>query len=310
MGILVQTATGRRFTLGARNLLGRASPAIRIDEPAVSAEHGVVFYEEGAWWYRDLGSTNGTWLDGEALRPGVRHRLTTNARLELGEPTERCQWRLAADEPPAARARAVASRGLQEASHGLLELTRGPASMLVFFDDRSQRWMAETEVARFPVEDQAVVQVHDESYVLELPPASAQTERTSRVRADPAPRVGAARLAMEVSAHEEQVSLEVHVGGGALPVPSRAHHYLLLLLARRRLADRRQGGSSAEHGWVHVEELAEQLKVSRQKVNLDVSRARRQLAEMGFADAVDLVERRPQAGQLRIGGVEWEVRSA
>jgi pSer/pThr/pTyr-binding forkhead associated (FHA) protein len=67
--------------------LGR-DPACEIafteDDTLVSAEHARIWQDEsGAWWVEDLGSTNGTWLNGRRI--GEAERLQTGARLTLGQ---------------------------------------------------------------------------------------------------------------------------------------------------------------------------------------------------------------------------------
>lgn len=55
--------------------LGRdAGNTIVVDDPHVSAKHAELRYERGQWWLRDLGSSNGTALNGEPVRSvvGVR----------------------------------------------------------------------------------------------------------------------------------------------------------------------------------------------------------------------------------------------
>jgi hypothetical protein len=42
--------------------------AVRFEDPAVSRSHARVFHRGGRWRIRDLGSTNGTWLDGRRIR--------------------------------------------------------------------------------------------------------------------------------------------------------------------------------------------------------------------------------------------------
>jgi pSer/pThr/pTyr-binding forkhead associated (FHA) protein len=45
-----------------------------VDDPHTSAEHAELRFERGQWWLRDLGSSNGTMLNGEPVRAvlGVR----------------------------------------------------------------------------------------------------------------------------------------------------------------------------------------------------------------------------------------------
>lgn len=68
---------GERLALRAANMLGRdAGNDIPLPDEAASARHAKLEAEDGAWWIEDLGSTNGTLVNGvrierrERLRPG------------------------------------------------------------------------------------------------------------------------------------------------------------------------------------------------------------------------------------------------
>ena len=52
-------------------------------DPYASAHHALVFHRDGALYVRDLGSTNGTHVDGNALV--AEHRLRTGDELRVGE---------------------------------------------------------------------------------------------------------------------------------------------------------------------------------------------------------------------------------
>jgi hypothetical protein len=66
-----------------RLLLGRASSCdVVIASDAVSRLHLAIEREAGVWWATDLGSTNGTWLEGAPVR---RARLRRGARLQLAD---------------------------------------------------------------------------------------------------------------------------------------------------------------------------------------------------------------------------------
>ena len=54
-------------------------------------------------------------------------------------------------------------------------------------------------------------------------------------------------------------------------------------------------------GWVHREQLLTALRTDRERLNLDVFRIRKQFALAGVRDATNIIERRPDTGQLRIG---------
>ena len=109
-------------------------------------------------------------------------------------------------------------------------------------------------------------------------------------------------LRFAVSADEEHVTLTATSPHGPLDLGSRSHHYALLTLARARLVDAGDAdlpGSS--HGWIVQEDLADMLRVTRTQLNLLIFRARKQLEALGVENAQDLVERRRDTNQVRIG---------
>lgn len=59
-----------------------------INDNDVSRRHARVFWEEEAFWIEDLGSLNGTKVDGKQLEPGVRHRLQSGDLIDVAEVVE------------------------------------------------------------------------------------------------------------------------------------------------------------------------------------------------------------------------------
>ncbi len=64
---------GTAFPLQEATSLGRAPfNQIALPDPYVSARHALLTWREGHWWLEDLGSRNGTLLNGEPVtRPTV-----------------------------------------------------------------------------------------------------------------------------------------------------------------------------------------------------------------------------------------------
>ena len=66
---------GTTFLLRAVTTVGRhPDSTVAIDEPFVSSEHAELSHADGRWWVRDLGSTNGTFVNGNRVRvpTGIR----------------------------------------------------------------------------------------------------------------------------------------------------------------------------------------------------------------------------------------------
>jgi hypothetical protein len=74
---------GQAFPLAVATRLGRsASNTVMIDDPFASTEHASLVQRGGRWWLEDLGSRNGTLLNGERLAgPAI---VATGDELGIG----------------------------------------------------------------------------------------------------------------------------------------------------------------------------------------------------------------------------------
>lgn len=298
--VIVGTASGR-VSLAARSILGRSSAAvIRVVDARVSAEHACIFWHADAWHVRDLGSRNGTWLGEQRLREGERVLLPEGGSLFLGAPNGE-SVRLVDGAAPIARAVDTASGVCRWATHQLLQLPdEDNPTLAIFYDGK---WRAETvQGGEVAVADQSVVEAGGVSWRLDLPARAVEDPVETTQAADGgAIELERCRLQFRVSRDEEHVELSVAGGARHEPLVPRTFHYMLLTLARRRLRDVAAGLPDAEQGWTYVDDLADMLGTTKPKLNLDVFRARQQLAAAGIEGASRIVERRTTTQQLRIG---------
>lgn len=277
--------------LGARTLVGRGPACtVRIDDPRVSGEHATLWWADGGWWVRDLGSTNGTFVDGERLAPGVPRSLVAGARCSFGAADRPWQW--VEDGPP----RVVAESGDRFVA-GEVDLLTLPSEddprVTVFLG--ADGWWVEGPDGAGPLSPHGVVGIDGVAWKVHLPDGLAGTAR------DDARRWSLATVALHfaVSRDEETVALTLRAGGDAIELGARAHHYLLLYLARQRLAD--GGLPPEEQGWVHREQALRDLGLNELALNVQVHRCRKALAAVDVHGAGDVIERRVGAGQLRLG---------
>lgn len=79
---------GEVFYLGERLTMGRGEQNdLVLPDPFSSSEHAEIFFRNGQYWIRDLGSRNGTYLNGVRLtRPTV---LADGDSLRVGSVTFR-----------------------------------------------------------------------------------------------------------------------------------------------------------------------------------------------------------------------------
>ena len=78
-----QPRVGERLALRASNALGRdAGNDIALPDEAASARHAKLDVEDGEWWIEDLGSTNGTLVNG--VRISKREKLRLGDEIAIG----------------------------------------------------------------------------------------------------------------------------------------------------------------------------------------------------------------------------------
>jgi len=110
-------------------LVGRSDEAkFRIQQDRVSRKHCEFFEQDGGLYVRDLGSTNGTFLNGEMIESTVKVPLQSGAAVKVGSLEFRVEFAAAAAAAPQAAvtgndetvsvARAADSMAL-EIEHGL-----------------------------------------------------------------------------------------------------------------------------------------------------------------------------------------------
>jgi pSer/pThr/pTyr-binding forkhead associated (FHA) protein len=74
---------GERLALRATNAIGRdAGNDVSLPDEAASARHATLQQVEGEWWIEDLGSTNGTLVNG--VRIDKRERVRFGDEIGIG----------------------------------------------------------------------------------------------------------------------------------------------------------------------------------------------------------------------------------
>lgn len=291
------------FVLPTRALIGRSRDCdLVLRARDVSSRHATLEWNGADWQLRDLGSRNGTWLEGQRLAGDARPVVCAGARMRFGNDSA---WILEDASPPELMARSLNDGACRRAQGGYLALPSADAPERCVYRDRQGRWVVSGDRGdTHAIDDRELLVMADASaWRIHLPDADASTWQE-----DPAGRgLARLRLLLAHSRDEEYVEAVALCGDERLDLKARAHHYTLLILARRRLADRAAGLTEAEEGWIRQDELGDMLRMSDNHLYITIHRARAQLAELGVADAAGLVERRPGTRQLRLGVADLEV---
>lgn len=291
----------------SRHLVGRSRLAdLRMTEPTVSGEHAVVRWSGRGWELHDLGSRNGTSLDGRRLASGERIAISRGALITFGQADN--AWRLEDDAPPTIMAMTEDSAEPICGRNDLLALPSDDDPEAVVYRNAGGDWVIEQGGESARIADRGTVRAAGRDYVLRVPDMIAPTWDSS----SPAPHLATLTLRFSVSRDEEYVALTARDDHHAIDLGARAHHNVLLTLARSRLEDRKARQASgappeSSEGWVYQDELASQLAIDETHLNVAVFRCRRQLAEAGIVGAASIIERRRPTRELRLGVSRIEI---
>jgi hypothetical protein len=303
MAILRSGASEERVVLPDRCLVGRSKSCdLVLGARDVSGRHAEIQWDGARWELHDLGSRNGTCVDGARLAAGERLVLRPGAQIRFGR--ESAVFRLEDAGGPQLMAHRLPAGPWQVGEGGYLALPDPAEPECSIYQDPQGTWVCERPDELGPIEDRAVLVVHGEVWRVHLPRFCACTWQES----DGGLCLANLRLCFGYSRDEERVELVACCGERRLDLQRRAHHYVLLLLARRRLADESSGVPVAEQGWLTADELLKMLRMDDNHLNICIHRARTQLGRLGVADAASLVERRPGSRQVRLGVGRLELR--
>lgn len=294
MGRLRASQSNESRPLEAYSLVGRAPTCgVVLKDERVSYEHACLKYTPRGWALRDLGSTNGTWLNGQKVAGGTDIAVRAGDTIAFGE--SRFAFCLEDAAPPEPMALALGGGEPALLTDGviLLPTSENPAASI--FRAADGRWTLEAGDRVRTIEPGEVVDVNGTSFRFSCPNEWQATAKIQRVRL-----VTESVLHFDVSDDEEHVSLTIECDGERMPLGRSNAYYFLLTLARLRNADQRAERES-EAGWTHREELTNMLKCGEQQLNVWVHRVRARFASKDFLDYASIVERRDGSGQLRVG---------
>ncbi len=301
MARLRRKLTGEVHPVPAHALIGR-SPAcfVQLDLEHVSKEHAVIAWRDGGWRLRDLGSRNGTYLDGRPVEPGVVMHLVQGSAVAFGRSED--VWILTDDRPPEAMALHLATRTVKEGAGGLLALPDDEAPLAVVLQRSDGGWAVErTDEADepVPVRDRETLAVDDGSWCLLLPEPQETTPLLPTALG-----LESVLFRFGVSQDEERVKLTLVAPHREVVVQAREFNYVLLTLARARRDDRDL--PIPQRGWIDREVLLKMLRMRTTALNVAIHRARQHLLAAGLVGAAGVVEVRRRA--RRFGSDRIDIR--
>ncbi len=296
MGQVRHVGTQRTQLLEPEFVVGRAPTCgLRLRERYVSAQHALVRWGMCGWELKDLGSRNGTFLNGSRLEAGREYQLVHASKIAFGRSAQ--EWELFDTLPPSVMA-VPANGGPPVLLDGeLLVLPSNEDPRVSIYRD-VDGWVLEQPDSIQPVANQQTFGVDGVTWkfccVEQMPKTSFEDMRREL-------EVRQLSLLFTVSRDEEHVELQAQCGSTTIKLGARSHNYLLLTLARQRVSDTSQGLAEESCGWVYLEDLGHDPSMAPPNLNIDVFRVRKHFASVGVVDAANIVERRPRTKQIRIG---------
>lgn len=287
----------KRCLLGADQVIGRESgAAIRLDNDSVSWRHASLRWTGQAWELQDLGSRNGTFLDGHRVASGARALLRMGCQLRFGDAEE--LWRLVDVDPPITSLVDLGTGERIFASDEMVAVPQQGEPELFISKQGNGSWVAELAERVWEPQASEVLTIGARQYRFE-PGAPVYATTTGRSQ-----QLTPAQMALQfsVSRNEEHVEVKIVHGEGSIDLRPRAHSYVLLTLARLRVQDQGDGClDPSSQGWVYQDRLLKMLATTPTQLAVDIYRARKQFSEAGVAEAAQIVERRGTTHELRIG---------
>jgi hypothetical protein len=300
MALLRQTRTGALSVLEAEHLVGRSSRAtLQIDHSYVSAQHASIRWVNGGWELKDLGSRNGTFVDDVQIKSGQTFWLARGNRISFGRAEE--TWEIIDDSAPRVMVVPLDSPGEPLFAEGdILALPSQDDPKATVFHGSDGAWRLEREDEIVSLSSNQLFEASGQRFRFSCPDLVAETLTLDWPEGVAAAITGM-HLVFRASMDEEYVEIEAELGSRTEKLGSRGHNYLLLVLARRRKDDADRGLPETACGWVYQDELVDSLRISPERLNIDIFRIRRQFAGLGLLDPANIIERRPRTKQLRIG---------
>ncbi len=288
---VLRSSEGVERPIEPRLLVGRSKGcALRLQGTYVSSTHATIAWTGHRWEIRDLGSRNGTFVDGVRLKGGLSVPLHSGTRVAFGDPE--APWEVVDDAPPAVMATHVVSGEIRAGEADLLVLPSAEGPEVCVYDDgtswRFERGDGQGEV----IADGAVVGTSQGAWRIQLPVIMDGTPLLKSSLS-----LALAEFRFEVSQNEERVDITIVGNGTVVRVPPREHAYVLLTLARARLQDAHLGPGL--RGWRDRDQLERMLVLDSRALNMAIYRARQQLSGLGLANAAGVVEVRHR--QRRLG---------
>lgn len=295
MAYLRNLHSNEKLYLLAHHTFGRRHEAVDtcINQAEISKIHAAIEWNGQHWQIRDLGR-NGTWLEQQKLAAAENTVLQTGQVINFANQPQN-NWAVENLDAPCNLLLGLNTESPTEAlsPYHLLPDSKTPLAALSFCNIRAQ-WLLEVRCPNISGNEEygekiipanGLIELGRYHWQLFLNAEQAQTLELTDKQA----RAEDCEFQFEVSLDEEHTQLSLQYQREKVDLGERSHHYLLLHLARLKAQHAKQGLDSKSQGWINNEQLAKELGLEVSHINIQIFRARKQIAD-AFPDMSGLSE--------------------
>ncbi|MGF1703717.1 FHA domain-containing protein [Photobacterium makurazakiensis] len=293
---------------------GRLATAVDtlVDNPEISRIHAVIEWIDDKWYLRDL-SKNGVWVNNKAIQPNKLYQLAVNDSICFANKKNITFIVTNLDEPKDVLVPFVSDKELNslESPPILLEHyhflpSEDSPEVIIFYDVVEKCWYCETINDSTPTKlyDGELLEFSDSMWKL-IKGADAADKETlvtnDNVDNDLC-------YIFNISQDEELTELTLKNSRADIDCETRSHHYLTALLARYKGQDKQDQLPEHLQGWRTIEQLTKDIGLSENHVNIQIHRARKQLADKLQSEGIFgplLIERK--RGRVRFAASDFKV---
>jgi len=297
MAYLRDPISNKKCFLLAHHTFGRDGKSVDtwVNRPEISRIHAVIEWKFAQWELRVLGR-NGVWLDGKRLDLLESAQLKKNQVIHFADPNG-AGWKVGDLAEPCDMIIGLNEESIDSEvdSYHLLPNVKSPVAAL-FFCNKQEQWLLEYNESRTTIENHGIIDVPPYRWELFLSTIQSPTLALSNIEYSPQK----INLDFSVSLDEEHIYLNASYKRHSSDLGERSHHYLLLHLARLKSQHAADGVDLDSQGWISNEQLERELGVDMAYINIQIFRARKQLADefSGQKNLTDIIQRR--RGEMRI----------
>lgn len=316
MAYLTSINSSYPLFLKAFHQFGRLATAVDtlVDNPEISRIHAVIEWIDSKWYIRDL-SKNGVLVNNKAIQPNKLYQLAVNDKICFANKKSITFVVVNLDEPKDVLVPFVSEKDFnlepESSKPILLEHyhflpSENSPEVIIFYDVVEKSWYCETINDSTPSKlyDGELLEFSDSMWKL-IKGADA-AEKETVVTSDAVSNELC--YIFNISQDEELTELTLKNSRSDIDCETRSHHYLTALLARYKGQDKQEQLPEHLQGWRTIEQLTKDIGLSENHVNIQIHRARKQLADklqsVGICEPL-LIERK--RGRVRFAANDFKV---